>query len=69
MDGSEGLFDLREGDTLGQRDPLFNSLGLADQDIEVSVVEFPGSFGWDGGEVVQNLETGYDSSFEGVVEG
>ena len=69
MDRSEGLFDLREGDALRKRDPLFNNLGFADQNIEVSVVKFPGSFGWDDDEVVQGLKTGYYSSFEGIVEG
>ena len=33
------------------------------------MIEFSGSFGWDGDEVVQSLETGYDSGFKGIVEG
>jgi hypothetical protein len=52
MHGSKSLLDFCEGDALRQRDPLLDVLGLADQDIEIAVVDFSGGFGWDGDEVV-----------------
>ena len=69
MDRSKSLFDLREGDALRQRDTIFDVLRLTDHDIQISIIELPGSFGWDGDEVVQSLEMRHDSSFEGIVEG
>ena len=69
MDRSKSVLDLREGDALRQRDAVLNVLWLADHDIQVSIIEFPGSFGWDGDKVVQSLETRHDSSFEGILEG
>jgi len=69
VDRSKSVLDLREGDALRQRDVLLDVPRLTDHDIQVSVIELPGSFGWDGDEVVQSLETRHDSSFEGIVEG
>jgi hypothetical protein len=45
---SKGLLDLREGDTRRQRNALLDPLRLTHHDVQISisVIEFPGSFGW-----------------------
>ena len=48
MGRSEGLLDLREGDALRQRDALPDVLRLADQDIQISMIDLPRSFRRDG---------------------
>jgi hypothetical protein len=48
---SKCLLDLRQGDALRQRHALLDILRLTDHDIQISVIEFPGRFWWNGDEV------------------
>jgi len=52
MHRSKGLLDLCEGDALRERNALLDILRLTYHDIKIPVIKFPGSFRWDGDEVV-----------------